>query len=80
MSISAVNKDFPPDDDDAQEQLVRELFDAMVDCDAARQRLIERRQGRSDYSLFQDDAPRQIFKVQSVPKLMLELMAWELLV
>jgi hypothetical protein len=84
MSCSAVGKNLPigedfPQDIAARKLLVKELFDAMVNCDKARENMVRLWEGR-EYELFADEAPRQMAKVKETPHALLEMMCWQLLV
>ncbi|KAH8903183.1 hypothetical protein BR93DRAFT_941081 [Coniochaeta sp. PMI_546] len=67
-----------PQDIAARKLLVQELFDAMINCDKARENMVRLWEGR-EYRLFADEAPRQMAKIKETPHTLLELMCWQLL-
>jgi hypothetical protein len=73
------NGDHFPEDLAARKLLVKELFDAMVNCDKARENMVRLWEGR-EYELFADEAPRQMAQIKETPHTVLETMCWQLLV
>lgn len=84
MSRTAANnnstdcEEFPLDDA-GKRPLVKELFDAMVNCDKALENMTHLWEG-GEYELYTDETPRQIAKVKNTPHTLLEMMVWQLLV
>ncbi|OIW25168.1 hypothetical protein CONLIGDRAFT_648218 [Coniochaeta ligniaria NRRL 30616] len=83
MSQPAVGNNSPNGEDipkglAGRKLLVKELFDAMVNCNKASENMVRLWKER-EHELFADDAPRQMARVKYAPHTLLETMCWELL-